>query len=378
METNRLARVLGCAIGCGAVLAAASPALAANTKTKWISVRSNGAEANDGSFMSSTSANGRLVAFDSDASNLVGGDANDARDVFVRDLRAGKIRRVSVRSNGAEGNAASRDPSISASGRFVAFRSAASNLVGGDANGATDVFVHDRKTKRTRRVSVRANGAEGNAESVIPSISGNGRFVAFHSSASNLVDGDTNGARDVFVHDRRTGKTRRVSVRSNGTEGNDDSRGPSISADGRFVAFHSAASNLIGGDANGVSDVFVRNRRTGKTRRVSVHSNGTEGDGGSFEPAISADGRLVAFDSTASNLIGGDANGARDIFVHNRRAGKTRRVSVRSNGAEADSGSFAASISADGRFIAFGSFASNLVGGDANGSDDVFRRGPLR
>src|SRR3989440_488453 len=179
----------------------------------------------------------------------------------------------------------------------------------------------------TKRVSVDSLGAQGIGDSEGPSISADGRFVAFYSSAANLVGSDTNGVRDVFVRDRKTGKTTRVSVDSHGAQGNGDSEGPSISADGRFVAFLSSASNLVGGDTNGVRDVFVRDRKTGKTRRVSVDSHGAQGKGASFVPSISANGRFVAFSSVANNLVGGDTNTASDVFVRDRKTGKTRRGS---------------------------------------------------
>jgi len=167
----------------------------------------------------------------------------------------------------------------------------------------------------TKRVSVDSHGAQDNGQSLKPAISANGRFVAFDSSASNLVAGDTNGAFDVFVRDRKAGKTRRVSVDSHGAQGNGDSGGPAISANGRFVAFTSLASNLVAGYTNGAFDLFVRDRKAGKTRRVSVDPHGAQGNGESLNPAISADGRFVAFRSSASNLVAGDTNGAADVFV---------------------------------------------------------------
>jgi Tol biopolymer transport system component len=288
------------------------------------------------------------------------------------------VKRVNVSSAGAEANGFSFNPSVSADGRFVAFDSEASSLVAGDLNGASDVFVHDRRTGRTRRVSVRSTGAEGNDESFSPSVSADGRFVAFDSDASTLVAGDLNGAGDVFVHDRRTGRTTRVSLNSAGAGGNGESINPSISAGGRFVAFQSSASNLVAGDDNGFSDVFVRDRRTGRTRRMSLRSSGAEGNNGSVDPSVSADGRFVAFQSLASNLVAGDANDVGDVFVRDRRMGRTSRVSVSSAGAEGDNGSVDPSISADGRLVAFVSDASNLVAGDGNGILDVFVRGPLR
>src|SRR2546430_2734284 len=172
--------------------------------------------------------------------------------------------------------------------------------------------------------------------------------------------------------------TKRVSVDSHGAQGIGESDGDSISADGRFVTFDSTASNLVGGDTNGVGDVFVRDRKTGKTKRVSVNSHRAQANGESFAASISADGRFVAFLSSGSNLVGGDANGAGDGFVRDRKAGKTRRVSVDSHGAQGNAASFPPSISADGRFVAFTSLANNLVAGDTNSASDIFARGPLR
>jgi tricorn protease-like protein len=349
-------------------------------RTKRVSVSSAGTQGNSNSYAASISANGRFVAFQSYATNLVGGDTNSYADVFVFDRETGKTKRISVSSAGVEGNEVSASPKISADGRFVAFQSYATNLVGGDTNGYADVFVFDRETGKTKRVSVSSAGAEGNDESGHPSISANGRFVAFQSGASDLVGFDMNGVYDVFVNDRETGRTKRVSVSSAGTEGNAGSYWPSISADGRYVTVYSDASNLVAGDTNAFADVFVNDRETGKTKRVSVSSAGTEGNDGSYDPCISADGRFVAFSADATNLVAGDEDkGASDIFVHDRETGKTTLVSVSSDGTMGNAGSFAPVISAGGRFVAFESSATNLVGDDdTNATRDIFVRGPLR
>ncbi|MPZ52869.1 MAG: hypothetical protein GEU79_09070, partial [Acidimicrobiia bacterium] len=168
----------------------------------------------------------------------------------------------------------------------------------------------------TTRVSVNSDGTEGNSDSIRPSVSADGGFVAFASDSSNLVEGDSNGSSDVFVHDMDSGVTSRVSVDSDGTEGNSHSIRPSVSADGGFVAFDSDASNLVAGDGNGSSDVFVHDVDSGETVRVSVSSDGTEGNSDSVAPSVSADGGFVAFESFASNLVGGDGNGSPDVFVH--------------------------------------------------------------
>jgi Tol biopolymer transport system component len=228
---------------------------------------------------------------------------------------------------------------ISSDGRYVAFTSDASNLVAGDTNGFADVFVRDRDTDQdgifdeigsvsTSRVSVSSGGAQGNNESYYAAVSGDGRFVAFGSIATNLVTGDSNGNSDVFVRDRQAGTTTRVSLGSAGTQGNGGSFAPAI-GDGRFVAFQSQASNLVTGDANGFADVFVRDRDTNEdgifdeagavsTTRVSVDSVGGEGDAESLDPSISGDGRFVAFESLASNLVPVDTNGSSDIFLHDQ------------------------------------------------------------
>ena len=281
------------------------------------------------------------------------------------------IERVSVDSSGAGGNGFSFLASISSDGRYVAFESLATNLVAGDTNGTSDVFVHDRQTGATERVSLDSAGNEGNSVSFDPSISSDGRYVAFESPASNLVAGDTNGTFDVFVHDRQIGATERVSVDSVGNESNSSSENASISSDGRFVAFDSFASNLVVEENNGKSHVYVHDRLAGSTEKVSVDASGTQGNNHSFDPSISADGRYVAFESAASNLVEQDTNGANDVFVHDRDTDTNDRVSVDSSGSQADPFSHSPSISSDGRYVAFDSFASNLVPGDA-GNNDIF------
>ncbi len=343
-------------------------------QTTRVSVDSSGGQGNERSHYPSLSADGRYVAFDSYATNLVG-DTNRDWDVFVHDRQTGQTTRVSVDSSGGQGNNGSFWPSISAGGRYVAFSSSATNLVPGDTNGYLDVLVHDRQTGQTTRASV--FGAQGNGDSLGRlSISADGSCVAFNSYADNLVPGDTNGDWDVFVHDRQTGQTTRVSVDASGAQGNGGSYYPSITADARFVAFASDAPNLVPGDTNGVQDVFVHDRQTGRTTRVSVDASGAEGDNDSAYPSITADGRYVAFYSDASNLVPGDTNWYVDVFVHDRQTGQITRVSVDASGAEGDDDSTYPSISADGRSVAFSSLATNLVPGDTNGFADIFVRGP--
>ncbi|MEU1023985.1 RICIN domain-containing protein [Streptomyces sp. NPDC005904] len=347
--------------------------------TERVSLTDGGAESQPAEWSDepSISADGRYVAFESVARGLVAGDTNGHRDVFVRDRTGGTTRRVSVSSGGVQGNGWSFSPSVSGDGRYVAFVSGASNLVPGDTNGADDVFVHDRQTGTTQRVSVSGGGAQGNGGSTAAAISADGRQVAFTSSATNFTAGDTNAADDVFVRDLQSGTTQRVSVSGGGGQGDRGSMAPSLSADGRHVAFSSSATNLVAGDTNGRIDVFVRDRQSGTTQRVSVADNGTQGDGHSGGASIGADGRHVAFSSSAANLIARDANGVSDVFVHDRQSGGTRRVSTaHTDGQDVDHYSSEAAISADGAVVAFSSAASDLVPGDTNGTYDVFvRRG---
>ena len=357
--------------GGGAAGPQPAPAQGTGTTTR-VSVASDGTQGNGNSVWSSISADGRYVASESSASNLVPNDTNGTYDIFVYDRATGQITCVSVASDGTQANGGgSYSVAISADGRYVAFESLASNLVSTDTNNYRDVFVHDRQTGQTERVSVASDGTEANDKSFDPSISANGRYVAFKSRASNLVHGDTNGSDDVFVHDRQTGQTERVSVASDGTEGN--ARviwGPSISADGRYVAFASYANNLVSNDTNGHFDVFVHDKETGDTRLVSVASDETQGNSSSILPSISADGRYVAFKSYANNLVPNDTNNCFDVFVHDRQTGQTERVSVASDGTEVECGPYEPawpiSISADGRYVAFYSSGSNLVPHDTN------------
>jgi Tol biopolymer transport system component len=310
---------------------------------------------------------------DPSADNLVSDDTNGVSDVFVRDLTSGRTSRISVDSRGGQGNGDSFSPSISADGRFVAFASDATTLVTGDYNRAGDVLIHDGRTGETSLVSVAPDGMSGNGDSFSPSISADGRFVAFVSEASNLVRHDTNGANDIFVHDRRSGHTTRVSVTFDGRQLNGDAYSPSISGDGRIIAFTTVAGNAVPTDENGASDVFVHDRQTGRTVLVSADQDGRLSDRGSFAPSLSADGRMVTF-VTDGALVADDRNNTEDVFLFDLTAGALRRVSVASDGSEGSQPSSWPSISGDGGAVAFESRASNLVVGDSNLAQDVFRR----
>ena len=410
--------------------------------TSLVSTSSAGVQGTNSSDGVAISADGRYVAFNSNSSNLVSGDSNGATDVFLRDTLTGVVVRVSTSSSGAQSNGGSSVAGISGDGRYVVFQSGASNLVSGDTNGATDVFVKDTITGVTTRVSTSSSGnqavgftymqacgistdgryvlfytddnnlAPGDNNSTGATsyfscdvflkdtltgvttrvstsssgegayynsayggaISADGRYVTFHSRADNLVANDTNYGEDVFLKDTKTGVTTRVSTSSAGGQSNHMSYVKAISADGRFVAFDSLADNLVTGDTNGTLDAFIKDTITGVTTRVSTSSSGGQSSGGSYVHAISADGRFVTFASDASNLVSGDNNGARDIFVKDTLTGVTTLVSTSSSGQQGVGAPVSASISADGRYIAFASDATNLVSGDTNGASDIFLR----
>ncbi len=342
-----------------------------------VSVASGGAQtkpASDAHGASAVSADGRRVAFVSHAADLVPGDTNGYSDVFVRDLQTGTTQRVSVTDSGGQGNSGSSEPSISADGRHDAFESFSTTLVPGDVNNEWDVFVRDRQSGTTQRVSETGEGNDGYDNSTAPAISSDGGHIAYLSNSARLVPGDTNNQHDVFVWTRQSGTTERVSVAGNGSEGNGYASDPSISSDGRHVSFASHASNLVTGDTNGKQDVFLRDRRTGTTERLSLSGGGGQGNGYATSPVVGGDGRYVAFTSGATNLILRDTNAVADVFVRDRETGATHRVSTSGSGIEADGLCSSPSMSGDGRSVAFASAAANLVGGDTNGRPDVFVR----
>lgn len=356
----------------------------AGTTTR-VSVGPSGAQANSGSYYPQVSADGRVIAFSSLATNLLAGgaDSNGQEDVFVHDASTGVTTRVSVGPMGEQANGTSYPTGISSDGRFVLFLSNATNLLGAgsDTNGSWDAFVHDRQSGSTARVSVGSAGLQANSDSRQATLSSDGRFVVFQSSSTNLgsTSSDTNGALDVFLHDRQTATTERVSLGVGGVQANSDSHTPSVSSDGRYVAFMSLATNLLGAgaDTNNANDVFVRDRVTMTTVRLSVGPGGVEGNGNSAWPSISGDGRYVAFSTGASNFVaaGGDTNGASDVYVFDRVAALLTRLSVSSAGVPTDRPAYAPIVSSDGRYVAFTVDGSSTLlgpGGDTNGVEDVF------
>lgn len=346
----------------------------AGSGTRRVSVDLAGGDPDGGSYVSSLTADGGRVAFRGSASDLVAGDDNGVHDVFVTNPATGTTTRASIDAAGRDSNAGSFAPSISADGRFVAFHSYASDLVSHDGNDEVDVFVRDLVSGTTVRASVDARGRDASAGSLYPSISADGRFVAFHSDASDLTLGDENGLRDVFVRDLVEGTTGRVSVDTSGADANGHSLHPAISADGRFVAFDSSATDLVAGDGNGLVDVFVRDSASGTTVRVSQDQTGGDSNGGSYSAWITPDGGFVAFVSSASDLVSGDTNGISDVFVRDALAGSTVRASVDAAGSDPNGVSGYPALSGDGRLVSFHSQASDLVAGDANGLLDVFVR----
>ena len=416
-------KVAASTISALAALVLVSTALSATAGTTRVSLSSSHRQGDRPSFTAGISADGRFVAFTSLATNLVHGDTNKRQDAFLYDRKTGHTERVSVSSSGAQAtpgpdpNGGSAAMDLSADGRYVLFRSDASNLVPGDANRKSDAFIHDRVTGKTRRIppagvgitagALSANGryavldaggnvfrydlrrgrllrltAGANSWSDGGSVNADGRYVAFTSNASNLVRGDTNRLPDVFVRDIRTGRTTRVSVTSAGKQAvgkrySNGSNAPTISRDGRFVAFHSDTRNLVPGDTNNTFDIFVHDLVTRKTQRVSVSSAGRQANAESLAGAsFSLDGRYVAFSSLATNLVASDRNDITDVFIRNLRTHRTQLVSlgVQGQGDDASWIGLGAAFTRDTRQLLFASWAANLVPGDTNSVADVFVR----
>jgi Tol biopolymer transport system component len=335
-------------------------------QTMWGSPLPSGSAGYYGSYFPCISADGRRIEFTT-LDPLVIGDTGKV-DVYVKDLQTGAIVRASVTNIGGQANDDSYPATISGDGKSVGFISLATNLVAFDANGGSyntgrDVFVRDLINNTTELVDVSTSGVQGNSTSDAVSISYDGRFVAFRSAASNLVPGDTGGWADIFVRDRLLGVTTRVSVDSSGNESNGHSSAPYISSDGRYVVFMSLASNLVPGDNNGAwdSDVFVHDRQTGQTSLISVSSAGVQANRTCELPSISDDGRYVVFQSSATSLVPGDLDIYYNTYLRDRVLGTTRRVDISASGAPANATGSISVISRDGSTIAIASPAKNLV-----------------
>ncbi|MGH8990430.1 MAG: TolB family protein [Acidimicrobiia bacterium] len=347
--------------------------------TSRVSVASGGAQVRGGgpSVIESmaTSADGSVVAFSSNATNLVPGDTNGVFDVFTYEVATGQMTRVSVAGDGTEATVPSQDVAISADGNVVAFVSSAANLVAGDTNGQKDVFVRDRPAGTTTRVSMGTGGGQTSAGSGQPALSADGRWVAFSSAARELVAGDANSVSDVFLHDRLGAITTRVSVDTASGDPDGPSLAPDLSADGTVVAFESKASDLLqgGSDGNNLTDVFVA--AGGVITRVNVGAPVPQG-GDSGAPSLSADGRYVAYTSAATNIAPPDPQPGTDVFVYDRTAQTTRRASIAGVNDDANGPSHSADVLVAGTsvLVAFASDATNLVPGDTNGATDAFVR----
>lgn len=342
--------------------------------TSRVSLNTNSASPNGNNTASRLSANGRYVVFKSLASDLVSDDTNGVQDIFIYDRTGNTTKRVSLNTANSNPNGASDSPALSGDASLVVFASTATNLVSGDTNAVKDIFLRDRDTNQTARISVSSSGAQANAASAAPDISADGRFIVFSSAASNLVNGDTNGATDIFLFDRDNSTVSLVSKSSSGFGAEGASTNPVISADGRFIAYESVAANIDSADTNAVKDVFLYDRVNDLTSVVSVSSGGVIGNNMSSSPAISADGRYIAFQSLASNFPGASANGYYDIFVHDHINQTTSHVSMDNTSGLANNASTDPVISANGRYVAFESSANDLIDGDDNNNVDVFLR----
>ena len=339
--------------------------------TEVISRDLNGSNPNDDCRDAEISDDGRFVVFTVEGSDVLNGDDNARRDVARYDHQSGTLALVSAALDGSVGDWDSYEADISGDGNIVVFTSGAGDLTLQDP-GQWAIFARDMTTGVTELISKGVGGVDPDSNSSAPAVSSNGRYVVFVCHATNIVPGDVNGAPDIFVYDRQTGAMDIASISSLGAQANSDCWDPSISDDGRFVTFHALASNLVPGDTNGYTDVFLRDRQTGQTTRVSETPTGGNANFLSQYASITPDGRYIAFRSWANNLTGAPGISWLNAYVRDRVTGETRLVSVDSAGLGTNNHNDAPVISADGQWVAFGSDATNLVADDFNAETDVF------
>jgi len=356
------------------LLSLPATALAAPGEILLCSTDAGGVQGNDDSYSIDITSDGRFVVFESFATNLVPGDTNAKQDIFWKDLQTGDIVRCSTDAGGTQADDFSSEPVISAGERYVAFVSRATNLGCGGTNGFDDIFRKDLYTGAIVCCSTDDMDCPSNGPSYgPPAISADGRYVTFLSQATNLVDGDINGKSDIFRKDLQTGEIALCSTNAAGVQANDHSERPSMSDDGRYVAFGSPATNLVTPDTNGWYDNFRKDMVTGAVVLCSPGIGGEANDD-SYPQTISADGRYVAYLSYATNLVDGDTNGKSDIFRYDALTGSVERCSITAAGVQGNDDCERPCISGDGRFVVFPSEASNLVSGDTNAKSDVFRK----
>jgi Tol biopolymer transport system component len=340
--------------------------------TRLLSRALDGDPANGLSGHPSVSDNGRVVAFTSSASDLVVGDDNGLTDIFVRDRRTDQTKRVSVDMSGGSPNAPSSMPQIAAKGRHVVYLSRATDLTSVNTHGKLQAYLYDRDARTTTLVSVNAAGEAGNDDTTQVVVNKDGSLVAFVSEATNLVADDTNGVPDVFLHGVSVGGTRLITRAPDGSLANLSSYAVDISNSGKMLAIASSASNLVPDDTNGASDVFMYDRKSGGWDLISRNKHGDAGDGHSYEAVISADGEYVAFTSVASDLTEDEDNFLEDVFLYRSPVDRIDLVSRGLDGTTAAVESYVGSISRDGRAVTFYSDADDLVEGDTNDDTDVF------
>jgi dipeptidyl aminopeptidase/acylaminoacyl peptidase len=342
----------------------------ANT-TKALAVAADGTAGNRLSEFATISADGRYIAFSSESTNLPPTPTSWVHNsqVYLYDQTTGELTRVSSPTNGREASRESLQPMISADGRFITYSSHASNLVPGDTNNKQDIFLYDIATKTNTRISPnQANGA-----SFWPTISPDGRYIGYMSYATNLVPGDTNANSDLFVYDREAGTTTRINVTSAGRQSSGVGLAiASFSADGRLITYHDSSPNLVPGDTNQENDAFLYDQNTRTTTRISTGPGGVQADGQSLVPRITGDGSQVVYWSNATNLVPGDTNGTYDTFLYDTRNRTTRIVSQAADGAQGNAQSASASITPDGKLIALDTDASNFAPDDTNGLSDIY------